>query len=92
MNKLLVVMLIAFCLSACGRPPPPWYGEVRERLFVQCMQLAKDTVKEGYYNDNAEVVAECSQQSRFMARSYKQSGVRPQAKDRGDTAGGSDGK
>lgn len=79
MIRSLVVASIF--LSGCFPEPTqpsslPGYGAVRERLFVQCMKLAKDTVKAGHYNDSAEVIDECSLQAYYMANSYKGDGYR----------------
>ena len=60
MNLRAVYILIGVAaLTGCDEMKDPsnmpGYGAVRERLFVQCMQLAKDTVQAGHYNDSAEV-------------------------------------
>jgi len=61
-------------MMGCEKPVipsnQPGYGALRERLFVQCMELAKGTVRAGHYNDSAEVIDECGTQSWYMANTY----------------------
>lgn len=38
------------------------------------MKLAKDTVREGHYNDSAEVIEACSNQSLYMTNHIMKSG------------------
>lgn len=72
--SILVVLLIVL-LTACGENTNPTrqrgYGAYRERLFVQCMQLAKETVRAGHYNDSAEVISECGQHAYYLANRYR---------------------
>lgn len=84
MNKILLTVAFACLVSACNPPDPssmPGYGEVRERLFVQCMELAANTVREGHYNDSAEVIDECASTSYYIANSYRADGYKGASKE-----------
>lgn len=75
-----LVLSAGIFLSGCDQPmlasDNPGYGAVRERLFVQCMKLAANTVRAGHYNDSAEVIERCQQTSMYMANSYRADGYK----------------
>lgn len=77
-TAVVLLLLLTGCKVTLTPKSLPGYGAARERLFVQCMQLAKDTVQAGHYNDSAEVISECNRVSRYQANSYRRDGYRGQ--------------
>lgn len=78
MRFLIVVLCIG--VASCDSTNNPEYGALRERLFVQCMGLAKDTIKEGDNNDPHKIIYQCSMQANYMANSFGKQTISPDKK------------
>ena len=76
--KAVIAITSVVMLTACE--PTPGAGELRIKLFRECMELASSTSHPGHYNDNAEVVSACSNQALYMSNHAMRTGYRLQEK------------
>jgi hypothetical protein len=65
--KLLALIITLSLLAACGNQ---YNGELRHKLFVECMELAAKLPNNVNSISNAHTIKECSTQAKFMADSY----------------------
>jgi hypothetical protein len=65
--KLLALILTITLLPACGSQ---YSGELRHKLFVECMELAAKLPSNANSISNAHTIKQCSTEAQFMANSY----------------------
>jgi hypothetical protein len=65
--KLLALIITLSLLAACGNQ---YNGELRHKLFVECMELAAKLPDNANSISNAHTIKQCSIEAWFMTNSY----------------------
>lgn len=73
---LAVVMVLAGCekLKTPDISATPGFGAARERVFKECLEIAKVSQFSTHYADNAEVVSQCATTAYYIALALAKSG------------------